>query len=257
MIFIDFLLFLLLLCLISSSTQLYTTPLYLPPGTHRIKFIIEDQWKCADDMPTAVDDGGNLVNYVEVGDGSSGVEGSGEKMGMSGNRGQEEEWVPGLTEVVGESSFFSFSYYLMDVVMLLILNKQLVEEPPPWTDTIPTQLLHAAQLEENYLVNRNKPNAPPPPSIPHPPTLPRHLEKVILNVRTGTSAGGSSSRVGLSKAAGGDATTGPDDNSVLPVPNHVVLNHLGTSAIKGGVLAVGTTTRYHRKVRFKLLLSVC
>lgn len=40
-----------------------------------------------------------------------------------------------------------------------------------------------------------------------------------------------------------------DDNSVLPVPNHVVLNHLGTSAIKNGVLAVGTTTRYHRKVR--------
>jgi len=39
-----------------------------------------------------------------------------------------------------------------------------------------------------------------------------------------------------------------DDNSVLPIPNHVVLNHLGTSAIKNGVLAVATTMRYHQKV---------
>jgi hypothetical protein len=38
-----------------------------------------------------------------------------------------------------------------------------------------------------------------------------------------------------------------DDNSILPAPNHVVLNHLTASSIKGGVLAVGTTTRYKRK----------
>lgn len=43
-----------------------------------------------------------------------------------------------------------------------------------------------------------------------------------------------------------------DDNSILPAPNHVVLNHLTASAIKGGVLAVGTTTRYKRKVSSKV-----
>jgi hypothetical protein len=45
-------------------------------------------------------------------------------------------------------------------------------------------------------------------------------------------------------------TATPDDNSILPIPNHVVLNHLTASAIRNGVLAVGTTTRYKRKVRF-------
>jgi len=38
-----------------------------------------------------------------------------------------------------------------------------------------------------------------------------------------------------------------DDNSVLPVPSHVVLHHLSTSAIKNGVLAVANTTRYKKK----------
>lgn len=41
-----------------------------------------------------------------------------------------------------------------------------------------------------------------------------------------------------------------DDSSVLPVPSHVVLHHLCTSAIKNGVLAVAHTTRYKKKVGF-------
>ena len=38
-----------------------------------------------------------------------------------------------------------------------------------------------------------------------------------------------------------------DDNSVLPAPNHAVLNHLATGAIKNGVLAMGTVSRYKHK----------
>ncbi|THH10811.1 hypothetical protein EW146_g8260 [Bondarzewia mesenterica] len=52
----------------------------------------------------------------------------------------------------------------------------------------------------------------------------------------------------LAKAAvslSGPALT--DDASVLPVPSHVVLHHLSTSAIRNGVLAVGNTTRYKKK----------
>lgn len=74
-----------------------------------------------------------------------------------------------------------------------------------------------------------------PPPIPHPAALPRHLERVILNTHRHTR-----------ERAVMDGHR--DDNSVLPIPNHVVLNHLGTSAIKNGVLAVATTMRYHQKV---------
>lgn len=46
-----------------------------------------------------------------------------------------------------------------------------------------------------------------------------------------------------------------DDGSVMPVPSHVVLQHLCTSAIRNGVLAVATTTRYRKKV-WAFLLSI-
>jgi len=44
-----------------------------------------------------------------------------------------------------------------------------------------------------------------------------------------------------------DGTGSSDDASVLPVPSHVVLHHLSTSAIRNGVLAVANTTRYRTK----------
>ena len=40
--------------------------LELPPGTHRLKFIVDDEWKCSNEMETATDPDGNLVNYLQV-----------------------------------------------------------------------------------------------------------------------------------------------------------------------------------------------
>ncbi|KOS19043.1 SNF1 protein kinase subunit beta-3 [Escovopsis weberi] len=61
--------------------------------------------------------------------------------------------------------------------------------------------------------------------LPTPPSLPGFLGKPILNA----------------------ATLMKDDNSVLNMPNHTILNHLATSSIKNNVLAVSATTRYHNK----------
>lgn len=63
-----------------------------------------------------------------------------------------------------------------------------------------------------------------------PPTLPAQLEKGVLNAT-----------VLVAKGSG-------DDNSILPRPDHSVLNHLAASPIKGGLLSVGVTTRYRQKV---------
>lgn len=64
-------------------------------------------------------------------------------------------------------------------------------------------------------------------NLPTPPTLPGFLGKSILN---GT-------------------TPHKDDSSVLIMPNHTVLNHLATSSIKDNILATSATTRYKQKVR--------
>ena len=43
------------------------TQIHVLPGTHHFKFIVDEQWKIADDYPTAVDDiDGSLANYVSV-----------------------------------------------------------------------------------------------------------------------------------------------------------------------------------------------
>lgn len=71
--------------------------------------------------------------------------------------------------------------------------------------------------------------------------LPRILERVIVN---------NDSVSHYDKPRWDHASpAGLDDNSILAVPNHVVLNHLTASAIKNGTLGVGTTTRYRKKVR--------
>ncbi|KAI0220011.1 galactose metabolism- protein, partial [Massospora cicadina] len=65
-----------------------------------------------------------------------------------------------------------------------------------------------------------------------PPALPPHLEKVILNAAPLNDDG-----PGLTS----------EDSWLLPVPNHVVLNHLYACSIRDGVMAVAGTTRYRNK----------
>ncbi|KAI9259905.1 hypothetical protein BY458DRAFT_273273 [Sporodiniella umbellata] len=52
-----------------KSTHDFNAVLDLPPGTHRLKFIVDDEWKCSNDFDTATDPDGNLVNYLQVMDG--------------------------------------------------------------------------------------------------------------------------------------------------------------------------------------------
>jgi 5'-AMP-activated protein kinase beta subunit, interaction domain len=47
-----------------------------------------------------------------------------------------------------------------------------------------------------------------------------------------------------------------DDASVLPVPSHAMLQHVSTSTIRNGVLAIATSTRYKQKVRVPFLPDV-
>lgn len=40
--------------------------IHVRPGTHHIRFIIDGVMQCSQDLPTTVDFGNNLVNYIEV-----------------------------------------------------------------------------------------------------------------------------------------------------------------------------------------------
>ncbi|KAK0552695.1 galactose metabolism- protein [Tilletia horrida] len=329
--------------------------LHLPPGTHRLKFLVDDRWRISQDLSTATDGEGNLVNYVEipnVGPAHTGPlsapgedlpdeveKGRGDEdfrfppaylrasrlgkaalthpdasQGLQSPTGLEQELESGtapsqhgrgLTDdspmpaeeliqhsqgrpsSAGEGSAKDgsgnrTSYYAestgsstgassgvtatghhhdlkftpltatrMDIDDELLDGdeKKKKDGLASWTRDIPEKIIQAQiaeEMERERLEALAASGTSPPSSHPHhhhhhhhhghpeahlpaPPSLPRQLEKVILN--SGPS--------GLAGAV--------DDNSVLPAPNHVVLSHLTASSIKGGVLAVGTTTRYKRK----------
>lgn len=51
---------------LQPSTHDFSLVLNLPPGPHRLKFIVDESWRCSDDLATATDADGSLVNYLEV-----------------------------------------------------------------------------------------------------------------------------------------------------------------------------------------------
>ncbi|EMR08703.1 hypothetical protein PNEG_02881 [Pneumocystis murina B123] len=163
---------------LNKSVNDFTALIHLPKGTHRFKFLVDNEWKCSDELATATDSSGNLVNYIEVNDASL-------------------------------SSMFQADKQAS-------LTEHRVSKPvETYTNRIPT--LYDEALENNTYRNFQESSVPP--------SLPPHLEKVILNSNS----------------------TMKDDQSVLPNPNHVVLNHLAASSIRNGVFAVSVTTRFRHK----------
>jgi len=267
-------------------SDVWFTWVHLLPGTHHFRFLVDDQWRVADDLPTAVDDEGTLANYVGV-------------ALFTPPTTSAIPSAPAPPKIQAGQSFWSSSSSTGDGSSSGPDDRR--SGRPRWTSEFPPELLAAAREEEVYLTaTASVPDSAsacsvPAPNIPPAPTLPRHLDKLILNVKPATAVsaatrprdrereredrrGGSRkprSSLGMtSTTAGGetvetvtspatvsgraciDASGLADDTSVLPVPSHVVLQHLSTSAIRNGVLAVGNTTRYRKKVKPPLSLRM-
>ena len=150
------------------------------------------------DLPTTVDFGNNLVNYIEV---------------NPDDAHQQQAPDPQAAAQAAPQG-----------------QKVL---PPPKGKAVPPPESYRSQIPK-YLVDFDQPEDSPAyqyavtaiEKLPNPPTLPGFLSKPILNA----------------------ATLMKDDNSVLNMPNHTILNHLATSSIKNNILAVSATTRYRNKV---------
>lgn len=158
------------------------------------------------DLPTTVDFGNNLVNYIEVNPDdvpqqhSSQVSDAG--TATPSNPDPESKPPPARTKPVLADQYYTnqMPRYLVDIER---------QEGTP-------EYQYASAIVEK---------------LPTPPSLPGFLGKPILNATTPMK----------------------DDNSVLNMPNHTVLNHLATSSIRNNVLAVSGTTRYKKKVCFVMV----
>jgi hypothetical protein len=170
--------------------------------------------QCSKDLPTTVDFGNNLVNYIEV---------SADDLPRE---------VPVIVEEATNTPVIGTQDQAPPAKDVEEESDKATKAPPKTKPVLPSGR-YSSQVPQ-YLLDLDKAEdsaayqqaASAIEKLPTPPSLPGFLGKPILNA----------------------ATPMKDDNSVLTMPNHTVLNHLATSSIKNNVLAVSATTRYRRKV---------
>lgn len=162
-------------------------------------------------LPTTVDFGNNLVNYIEV----------------SGEETPARNITLGATPPKSATEAQALPSRQPSNSELEAAAKQPQTKPilPPerFSGMIPQYLADFDQPEDSRAYQLSVGALD---KLPTPPALPGFLSKPIMNANA------------LIK----------DDNSVLNMPNHTILNHLATSSIKNNVLAVSATTRYRNKV---------
>ncbi|GAA6063462.1 hypothetical protein JCM10212_002545 [Sporobolomyces blumeae] len=268
----------------------------LPPGPHRLKFIVDNEWKASKHLPVATDADGNLINYLQVNPVDSKLPANlwTAQPAGAGSQGPQPISSKDLHEAKTASQTDQ-SGRSVSVVSSAPPAAVPMAQPPQsaakprevarsvggsgpiqwpgffglggdddgetggpgekgvydeddlatWTQEIPLELeqwgeweSERDQIEADWLnANPNPTSSTPGPVYPPqppsagvpPPTLPAQLEKGPLNHAAYVTMGSG------------------DDNSILPKPDHSVINHLAASPIKGGFLSVGVTTRYKRK----------
>ncbi|KAJ4481558.1 5'-AMP-activated protein kinase beta subunit, interation domain-containing protein [Lentinula edodes] len=188
------------------SPTSFSTSVAFPLGTHHIRFLVDDQWRVTDDLPKAVDDAGNLANYIHVDPPHDPNNPQPTRITPPRSPLGTHVIVTSLPPLEGNlanlgrlslgRSFWSSSTENSDhdhdsgsADERAALSRYM----PRWTTDIPLELLQAAKEEEVYLEYASKTPSRRPgesqvqqgfvplPNIPPAPGLPRYLEKLILN----------------------------------------------------------------------------
>ena len=195
-----------------NATGMYTT-INLPSGTHHLKFVVDGEMVTSPSLPTAVDFNNFLVNYIEIA-----TEDLSKTRRESAQPGQKP--IPGLSSDDQDQSRFETSSPAESDTDSIHAEEI---APGDFRQIIPQALIDIELPEDDPRYQAAQKILT---DISGPPTLPLFLSRSILN--------------GILPVK--------DDNSVLTLPNHTVLNHLMTSSVKNGVLATSVTTRYKKKV---------
>ncbi|KIW35466.1 uncharacterized protein PV07_02162 [Cladophialophora immunda] len=194
-----------------NAPGMFTT-INLPSGTHHLKFVVDGEMVTSAELPTAVDFNNFLVNYIEI---------ATEDI----TKPRRESTQPGTkaTALVPEEQREQAESGEQTPEDSDVEEPHLEEIPMgDWRQVVPPYLIDVDLPEDDP---KYKAAGQIIQELGNPPALPLFLSRSILN--------------GILPVK--------DDNSVLTLPNHTVLNHLMTSSVKNGVLATSVTTRYKKK----------
>ncbi|TRX95309.1 hypothetical protein FHL15_003640 [Xylaria flabelliformis] len=179
------------------------------PGTHHIKFLVDGTMQTSPDLPTTVDFGNNLVNYIEISGDTSGV--------------REINLESSVPKAEDAQNLPSRQPSTANINETDTAKKRVIVPANVFSGKLPRYLEDFDQPEESRAYRASTAALE---KLPAPPSLPGFLSKPIMN----------------------NTTLIKDDNSVLNMPNHTVLNHLATCSIRNNVLPLSATTRYRDKV---------
>lgn len=230
----------------SKHANTLSTILQLPPGTHHLKFLVNNDMQVSPQLPTTVDFTNILVNYIEVVPPSS----TGSAIPAPTTKPMEirNKQAAGASSPIRTSSpahratgstASPSSVAARGSPKPTKTPPVTIKKGPPkhYTSQIPPYLLDLdtwppptespdSSADESSAASKyHRANAAANVQ-PEPPSLPLFLSKSILN----------------------SSTPMKDDSSVLVLPNHTVLNHLSTTSIRAGVLASSCTCRYKQRV---------
>ncbi|CAH6721188.1 SNF1 protein kinase subunit beta-3 [[Candida] jaroonii] len=237
----------------------------LPIGTHRFRFVIDNELRFSDYLPTATDQMGNFVNYVEVTPENVEIYLQQQEQEKAKEEDQqqpqEQPTSPSQTPATTEDRRSSYDNEISrrssvrgrtDSMWRLTNDDDDMgdgysryhdedenSEPTKKYDyitDIPPIFIDPKVMEQYYIaIEKQSKSQNGQQAWLHPPQLPPHLENVILNNFNSMDR---------------------DNNSgALPIPNHVVLNHLATTSIKHNTLSVASVVRYKRKYVTQVLYA--
>lgn len=198
----------------------------LPPGTHRFKFVVDNEVKCSSFIPTATDHSGHLVNYLEIFPTEHDMTRDPNSKSRASLRTMDSKL--GLTKDDDDMGD-GYSRYYDD-------QEANPNAPAEYITSIPSIFTDPKVMEEYYVtLDNNEKKGSYTQQWLIPPQLPPHLENVILNSYNSNDKANTS--------------------GALSIPNHVVLNHLATTSIKHNTLAVASVVRYKRKYVTQILYA--
>ncbi|GAM86721.1 hypothetical protein ANO11243_047400 [Dothideomycetidae sp. 11243] len=229
----------------SKHPNTLSTTLQLPPGTHHLKFLVNNDMQVSPQLPTTVDFTNILVNYIEVAQPTTApvaVPAPATKPMEIRNKQTSDTASPmrtssPATRTAGATASPSAAGARSSPKPAKGTQIAIKKGPPKqYTSQIPSYLLDLdtwppptdspeSSADESSAAAKYHRATSAANAQPEPPSLPLFLSKSILN----------------------SATPMKDDSSVLVLPNHTVLNHLSTTSIRAGVLASSCTCRYKQR----------
>lgn len=259
----------------------YSTTVRLPLGVHKLLYIVNNEYRVLDQLPTATDQEGIFFNWFEVldphrlfnqsqhphSDASSGydaniiqVAGQYDALLIQKKSNsflsrvtREEKDLPQHVEVVPDAGELEEQFVPYLSHSELSLGQERTQPEEEFSSEIPEMFVnydYFKTMAPNY-------------ELPEPPQLPAHLNNVLLNKMSSNQLQnhaqniphvGDSKRPLLRRA---DSSYYASNKEAYhqSIPNHVILNHLMTTSIRNGVLTVACITRYSGKFVTQIMHS--